>query len=142
MIVVKKEILINTGLEKVYRVAETYPCFVDGYKEKNILYQDDIKLNVKVTSTVFGLPLKWTGEGIKIKNKEINFIQKQGPLRGLEARWYFEKINGKTKVSIEARFKSDSMLMRLFEFCIAEFFVKKTLQRILKSLKDKAEEKS
>lgn len=140
MITVKEEILINTDLEKVFKVAETYPLFVDFYKDKSLFPQDERKINVEVGLKILGINFKWKAEGLKIKNKKINFIQTQGPLKGLQAAWYFTKLDGKTRVIIENKFKSNYLLGRLGDIFIANLFVKTTIKKILKELKKKSEE--
>ena len=53
-----------------------------------------------MASSFYGIVLHWEGEGIKNKNKSINFTQTKGLLKGLRADWMFEPQDNKTKVTI------------------------------------------
>lgn len=141
MLETEKSTIINQNLEKVYAIAETYPEFVSFYKEKKILFQDERILTVKMSASFYGVVLTWKGEGIKTKNKSIEFSQTQGLLKGLKAIWIFERLeNNLTKVTIKTIINFNS-IGKMFEKIIVNLLVSKTTSKILSSLKYVAEER-
>jgi len=138
--VVNEEILINAELEKVYKIAETYPLFVSFYKEKKISSNRNNKIFLSICSSIFGIPFRWEGEGTKGPYNLIEYKQTKGLLKGMSSVWYFTKIDNRTKVKIKNEIK-----IRLFffgglvEWIIGIFIIKHMLKKILFSLKEIAE---
>ncbi|OGX23599.1 MAG: hypothetical protein A3J51_06680 [Omnitrophica WOR_2 bacterium RIFCSPHIGHO2_02_FULL_45_21] len=136
----EKSIVIDRELEKVYAVAETYPRFVDFYKEKEIIFENQSKIVVKICSSFYGKILKWEGEGIKYKNKSIDFTQTKGLLKGLRATWLFEGLNKKsTRATIRTQFNFQFFFGKLFEKVIGSLLIPKTTANILSCLKNTVE---
>lgn len=134
---------IAGSLEKVYAIAETYPRFVPFYEIKEILFEDEEKIIVKISSSFYGIKLTWEGEGLKNKNNSINFIQTKGLLKGLKARWTFEDLKDNTvKVSIRSQIDFIFFLGKIFEKFLGVLLIPNTLKRILYSLKYAVEGKN
>lgn len=138
----ERAIVIDENLEKVYAIAQTYPRFVDFYKKKDVIFENQEKIIVRMASSFYGMVLNWEGEGIKNKNKSINFTQTKGLLKGLSADWVFEPQDNKTKVTIKAELSSNSLLGEIFGKLLGFLFVPNTLIKILSSLKNAAENKT
>lgn len=138
----ESSVLINDNLKSVFEVAEKYPEFVNFYKRKSILYQDDKRLLVEIDHYIFGIPFRWKGEGIKDRYNEIRFTQIEGLLKGLEAHWLFRKENDKTKVTIKTNFTINNPLLRIFERLIGNLIVRKITAKILINLQGIAEVKN
>jgi hypothetical protein len=81
---------------------------------------------------LFGfIPVRWIGEGKKIKDRSINYVQTSGLLKGLTADWEFIEINPVlTKVQIILSFNS-CFIFSLF----LRYFLTNTSQQLLKDLK-------
>lgn len=71
----------------------------------------------------------------KNKNKSINFTQTKGLLKGLRADWMFEPQDNKTKVTIRAELRFNSLLGEILERPLGLLFVPNTLIKILSLLK-------
>lgn len=138
----ERAIVIDENLEKVYAIAQTYPRFVDFYKKKDVIFESREKIIVRMAISFYGMVLNWEGEGIKNKNKSINFTQTKGLLKGLSADWVFEPQDNKTKVTIKAELSSNSLLGGIFGKLLGFLFVPNTLIKILSSLKNAAENKT
>lgn len=135
-----ESVIIDSKLENVYAIAETYPVFVSFYKVKEIIAENQERMAVRISSSFYGKILSWEGEGTKDKNKSIDFVQTKGLLKGLRAYWIFEDLkNKKVKVTISAKLDSYSLWGRIFAKIIAVILIKKTTYRILQSLKKAAE---
>lgn len=137
----ESHILINDNVETVFQIAERYPEFVDFYQKKSILYQDDDKLFIEIKCYIFGIPFRWTGEGIKSRYREIRFKQTNGLLKGLKAHWLFEKKNNKTEVIIKTNFSIRNPIFKILEKIIGNFIVKRITDKILITLQDVIETK-
>lgn len=138
----KRAIVIDENLEKVYAIAQTYPRFVDFYKKKDVIFESQEKIVVRMASSFYGIVLHWEGEGIKNKNKSINFTQTKGLLKGLRADWMFEPQDNKTKVTIRAELRFNSLLGEILERPLGLLFVPNTLIKILSLLKNAVENKA
>jgi len=138
----ESSVLINDNLISVFKVAEKYPEFVNFYKAKSILYQDDKRLVVKIDHYIFGIPFRWKGEGIKNRYNEIRFRQIEGLLKGLEAHWLFRKENGKTKVTIKTNFSLNNPILKILEKPIGNLVIKRIIDKILINLRNIVEVKN
>ncbi|GEM_PF-6647680 len=133
------EILIEAPISVVYQTAEQYPLFVSFFKEREILSQNENEMTIRVGYSILGIPVRWTGHGIKDPLRSIRFRQTEGPLKGLTANWLFEPLgeNNTTRVIIQSQFQ--------FKMSICGFWVKmvveKNIKRILKELKRTVESK-
>lgn len=128
-------IFIESPIEKVYQIAETYPTFVKFYSIKSIVENNDSKIIVNVGYRLFGFLIRWAGIGEKIKNSSINYIQTKGFLKGIKARWNFVSLGDKTKVTIDIEVKDS---IRFFSWFIKKR-IKKVIDSILLDLKDAVE---
>lgn len=136
MFVSEKSIIIKGNLEKVYTIAETYPRFVPFYKKKEVLFENQEKIIVRISSIFYGKELSWEGQGIKNKNKSIDFIQTKGLLRGLRATWVFEDLrDDRVKVSIKTQLNFHFFLGKIFEKILGNLLIPNTTTKILSSLK-------
>lgn len=141
MYIGKQSAKINRDVERVYKVAATYPSFVSFFlKGSRVLFGDDKKLFVEVHSKLFGLRTTWYGEGVKAPFKVIQFIQTKGLFKGLRARWSFiSKEPNETKVTICTSFRKP-YLTPLGERLVGNFVVEKITAKILTELKRHSEE--
>lgn len=136
----ERSVVIDADLEEVYATAETYPRFVDFYNEKEIVFENQDRIVVKISSSFYGKVLKWEGEGIKYKNESIDFTQTKGLLKGLKATWLFESLNkNSTRVIIRTQFNFQFFLGRLLEKIIGNLLIPHTTTGILSSLKKTVE---
>lgn len=138
----ERAIVIDENLEKVYAIAHTYPRFVDFYKKKDVVFESQEKIIVRMASSFYGIVLNWEGEGIKNKDKSINFTQTKGLLKGLRADWVFEPQDNKTKVTIRAELRTNFWMGEMFGKILGSLFVPNTLIKILSSLKNAVENKA
>src|SRR5581483_897393 len=133
-------IVINSKRENVFRVAETYPCFIRFYRYGEILYQDDETMRVKIGAKIFGIPTSWIGEGKKKKFETIEFIQTQGLFKGLIAIWRFKEAEESTILSINISFGFRVPLIgKSLENFLGEKMVTKTIKGILMEMKRESE---
>lgn len=138
----ESSVLINDNLKSVFETAEKYPEFVNFYKTKSILYQDDKRLLIEIDHYIFGIPFRWKGEGIKNRYNEIRFRQVEGLLEGLEAHWSFRKESGKTKVAIKTNFSINNPILKILERPIGNLIIKRIIDKILINLRDTVEVKN
>lgn len=132
MITCSENITIAKNLEETYKIAEQYPRFVDFYQKKEIVHSDEIRSEVKIESSFFGLKFSWVGAGIKEKNKKITWTQLEGLLKGMKAEWLFFALDGKTRVDLIVTYSSP---IPLWESLAAFIFIKKTIPKILNCFK-------
>lgn len=135
----ERKLHIKASLEKTYRTAENYPLFVESFQDKKIIWSDELSSKVRITNLFFKIPLTWEGEGKKIKNESIHWIQTSGLLKGLRASWIF-KPNEKagTEIVIKAAFSTKGV-RRVFLNIVAPILIGKAVNRILVSLKKACE---
>jgi ribosome-associated toxin RatA of RatAB toxin-antitoxin module len=135
-------IVINKPREHVFRVAETYPCFISFYRSGEILYQDEKTIKVKISSEILGVPTSWIGDGKKKRFETIDYTQTQGFFKGLKAIWSFQELGESTIVSIDINFKLNLPVIGSFvEHFMGTRKVSKTVKGILSELKREAESK-
>ena len=136
----EKTLVINGNIGKVYAVAETYPMFVQFYKRKEIVFEDQERSVVRVSNSFYGIVLCWEGEGIKDRHKCINFTQTKGLLKGLKAQFIFEPVeNNKTKVTIKAKLAFHFFFGRVLEKILGNLLIPNTVAKISLSLKNAVE---
>ena len=140
MYIGKRSIIINRDLPSVYKMAETYPGFVNFFLQgSRILKSDDRELRVEVHSRLLFFKTSWRGEGVKRNCRFIRFRQTQGLLKGLIARWSFLPTEaGVTKVRIMTHFKK-LWFTPIGERYFGKYIVEITTQKILNALKIKSE---
>jgi len=128
-------IVINSSLEKVYKVAETYPKFVDFYEIKTILENNNSTIIIQAGYRLFGLPIRWKGVGKKEECKSIKYIQSAGLLRGMHADWKFFEVNvNNTRVTIDTKIEKLPVIFRVLKSLISSR-VKQITDGILNDLK-------
>lgn len=130
-------IIIGLPIEKVYKVAETYPTFVKSYDVKTIIKNNEDQIVVDVGYRFFGLCVCWSGVGQKTKYKSINYIQTKGFLKGMEANWSFDSLGNRTQVSIDIKIKRPLFFLVRF----IKKRISKIINGILSDLKDAVERK-
>ena len=135
-------IVIDENLERVYAIAQTYPRFVNFYKKKDVIFESQERIVARMAYSFCGIVLSWEGEGVKNKNKSINFTQTKGLLKGLRANWIFEPQDNKTKVIIRSELRFNSFLGKICEKPLGFLFIPNILTKILLSLKNCAENKA
>lgn len=136
---VERKICINAPIETTFQIAETYPLFVESFRDKEILWRNDQGSKVRITNTFFLFPLTWEGESRKEKNKSIHWVQTSGLLNGLHADWIFSSLGpGKTEVSIRGKFSRGGFLGFVFD-SLARILIVKAAMKILASLKQESE---
>ena len=135
-----QSIAILANQKEVFSIAETYPNFVGFFlPQSQIIKQSDNYVEVKVCSKLFGFyRTEWLGRGIKKPHYEIFFEQTEGPFKGLTAVWAFEEYADITQATITTTFSKPN-LGKFFEYCLGKLVVEKTTGKILKELKNKAE---
>lgn len=141
MIRLKSSLRICRPLEEVFKQAESYPAFVGFFHKKETKSSSDSFLSVEVGMKRYGLTFEWAGEGVKTKNKSIDFTQTKGLLKGMKARWTFTPIHDhETEVAIEADFEMKIPVAGfILERAFSGLLVEKTTQRILSELKKVSE---
>lgn len=138
----ERAIVIDEDLERVYAIAQTYPRFVNFYKNKDVIFESQEKIVARMAYSFYGIVFNWEGEGVKNKNKSINFTQTKGLLKGLRASWVFEPQDNKTKVIIRTELRFNSFFGKIFEKPLGFIFIPNTLTKILLSLKNSVENKA
>jgi len=132
--------IIRRARPEVYQVAERYPLFATFCRSREILVQNESELVVRVGSTLWGYPTTWIGQGKKVKNETIEFVQTDGFLKGLVALWKFEDTGSSTKVTIAFRFNlAIPGIGHGLEWLIGNYKVKRTARMILLALKEASE---
>ncbi len=136
---IQKTKIPNRKINRVYKIAETYPCFVSFFSsDSRIIRSTDEEMQVEVYTKLLGLfPTKWTGLGKKVRHRQITFTQTQGLFKGLTAIWSFQEVPDGTEVSIETSFSKPKIGI-LGEWVLGRFLVEKTTRKILQELKNKA----
>ncbi len=136
-------VVISQDINRVYAIAATYPLFVDFYEEKEILYQNETNISVKISSRFFAIVrFTWEGNGIKEKNQKITWVQSKGLLHGLRVIWRFESLEFKTRVTIECIYDPHVLVVgKLIGELATFFFIMGTPERILLCLKKACESK-
>lgn len=135
------KIIINRSIERVYRIAEQYPCFVDFFMKKDVIFSNDQRIAVEVSMRKFGIPFEWAGEGTKQKNKSIDFVQTKGLFKGLKAYWFFRAVTeDSTVVTIQTSLPPQTSKFKfLIKKLLSCLLVEGTTRRILESLKNACE---
>ncbi len=121
-------ISIDHSIQSVYEMAEQYPQFVSFYDLKVIEENTPTSNKVRSGMKLIGfIPVRWRGEGVKVKDCSIKYIQTEGLLKGLTSDWEFFKINPVlTKVQISLLFNSF-----FFVAWILRFFLKNITEQLL-----------
>lgn len=133
-------IIVNEKREQVYRAAEEYPRFATFYTAGEILENTERAMVVRITSTLCGIPISWNGHGKKVPYDSIEFVQTEGLLKGLTARWTFRDHNHSCRVTIDSRFSLNIPIIgKLVEQLIGTYKVRKTITMILEALKHRVE---
>ncbi len=142
MVSSKSSISIKNRLKDVYDIATTYPRFVRFFNKKVVLISTESFLSVKVGMKRFGINFEWSGEGLKIPNQTISFVQTQGLLKGLKAVWEFKSVDEyTTSVNIKTDFQVKIPLIgNPVERILSYYLVENTTRNILAELKIASEE--
>jgi len=137
MFELEKTTILDRDIQTVFEIAESYPLFVSGYRDSQILNSTQFSQLVKINKRFFGFPFSWVGRAEKEKNKVIKWTQTSGPLKGLKATWLFQRIDEQmTRVKIVSQFEIKALLLSGFlETIVGCLFVKPTVEQILESLK-------
>jgi ribosome-associated toxin RatA of RatAB toxin-antitoxin module len=130
-------ITINRGVRRVYDVAQTYPTFVTFFSKKQVVSADETQLSVRAGMKRYGINFEWAGIGKKIPYESINFVQTEGLIKGLRARWKFQNITPEsTLVEIRTSFQLNLLLFNSsIEKGLSSILVENTTRRILNDLK-------
>lgn len=132
----ERSIWISKNLNETYKIAERYPEFIDFYRKKEIVYEDETHSGVKIESIFWGLKFTWEGRGVKEKNKKITWTQSKGLLRGMKAEWIFSNSGGPTRVTLIISYQSH---IPIWEHIAVLVFIRKTVPRILNCLQTACE---
>lgn len=103
MIRVENTITINEDVNKVFELAsdfEHYPEFIPTYKEVKIIEREGNKMIVERKSLVKTKEIRWRSCVVIEPNKSIKAEQLEGPIPGMKIEWLFEKIDGRTKITL------------------------------------------
>ena|SRR5438132_3651289 len=99
---------INRPLQYVYDLArrvESYPDFLPGYIESQILERQNGRWLLARAAIVQGKIIRWKSWVEFIENKALTFEQVEGPLQGMRVQWDFdERGPGCTQVTITHRY--------------------------------------
>jgi ribosome-associated toxin RatA of RatAB toxin-antitoxin module len=113
--------IINAPVENVYKSAEKYPEFVSFYDKKVTELNTSTYIKIHLGMKFLGIiPIRWTGEGTKERNKFICYVQTKGLLKGLQSKWIFTIIDeNKTKVTISIIFSTNFLFASFFRNYLA-----------------------
>ena len=146
MVHMEDSIIVKDNLERVYDISrdvEKYPEFIPGYLESRVEGSREGKLIIKRVAWVKEKQLTWRSMASFQKNSCIEFEQIEGRLKGMKAKWLFEKAPEGTKVVITHDFRLGLPVIGWFkERLIAKPAVSKVARTVLRALKTKVESKN
>jgi len=105
---IENSIVIKGKLEDVYALAgdvERYPEFIKGYEGSKVLSREGNKATIERVVEIMGRQITWKSVATFHKNEWIEFEQIEGPLKGMIAKWLFERVPEGTKIIITHDFE-------------------------------------
>ena len=111
---IETSIIIKGKLEDVYALAEDverYPEFIPGYKGE-VLSKEGNKSTLQRVVEIMGNQITWKSVATFQKNEwMIEFEQIEGPLKGMIAKWIFERVPEGTKSIIVHDFELERPIL-------------------------------
>jgi ribosome-associated toxin RatA of RatAB toxin-antitoxin module len=105
---IENSIVIKGKLEDVYALAEDverYPEFIKGYEGSKVLGREGNKATIERVVEIMGNQITWKSVATFHKNEGIEFKQIEGPLKGMIAKWTFQRATEGTKIIITHDFE-------------------------------------
>jgi len=151
MVNVENTVVINAPREEVFSLAcdfESWPEFMPSYKEVKIVQRSEDRMVIERKGEVRGKPVFWKSEVRLEPPNMIKARQVEGPIPDMEAEWFFEALNGETKIVLIHSFEHKKvpligakipLIGEIIARLIAAKVVRRMAQETLEAIKRRVE---
>lgn len=140
---VESSVVIKGDPQSVYALAkdmESYPQFMEDVVSIKVIERSPGRTITDWHARLQGKPMRWQEEDLFDDAKpHIRYRQVSGDLKKFEGDWFFEPVEGGTKVTLTVDFELGIPMFAAMLNPVAKLVVKNNTDSMLKGMKEKVE---
>ncbi|MGE5590007.1 MAG: type II toxin-antitoxin system RatA family toxin [Bacillota bacterium] len=140
---VESSVVIKGDPQAVYALAkdmESYPQFMEDVVSIKVIERSPGRTITDWRAKLQGKPMRWQEEDLfDDATPHIRYRQVAGDLKKFEGDWFFEPVEGGTKVTLTVDFELGIPMFAAMLNPVARLVVKSNTDSMLKGMKEKVE---